>query len=128
MENSNNSNDFDNMIESLKEKRLKLNQSSSFDEIAILWQQIKEIYSQSSKIVEDISKELSQLDSQQIQNSEEIVDLKFSDALKQMEELSNQIKTVSITQIPSLIKKISVLKTFCLNKLEEEKVKMEEII
>lgn len=125
---------FETMIEALKENRQKLNQSNSFDEISQLWHEIKETYSKCSKVVEDIAKQVSELDVAQSNanesSAEQTLDyssLSFSNALNKMQELSNEVKTVSITEIPSLIKQMHELKMFCLKKLEEEKVKMEEV-
>ncbi len=117
---------FEAMIESLKENRQKLNQSNSFDEISVLWHQIKETYSQCTKVVDNIAQELSLLEGQQFE-ADGLDELKFSDALKKMQELSEKVKAVSITEVPGLIKQMQTLKMFCLNKLEEEKVKMEEV-
>lgn len=117
---------FDSMIEALKANRQKLNQSNSFDEITQLWHKIKETYSECSKIIEGVSKELNELDEPSDVPSD-LKDMKFSDALARMEKISAEIKTVSISKMPELVKEIYALKTFCLNKLETEKVKMEEV-
>lgn len=122
---------FEAMIELLKANRVKLNQSNSFEETSQLWQEIKHLHAQCAKTVEDVSWQLTTLEGENFAanyiESLDIENLKFSEALKQLEDLTQKSKTISITQIPELIKQMQALKIFCFNKLNQEKLKMEEV-
>jgi exonuclease VII small subunit len=121
---------FEEMIELLKINRAKLNQSNSFEETTQLWEEIKKTYNQCSNVLKTVHQEISLLETQTPNDDihdQENTTLKFSEALKKLEALTETSKTIPITQIPDLIKQMEKLKNFCFNKLNEEKLKMEEI-
>lgn len=121
----------ENLIEEIKENRAKLNQATSFDEITICWQNLKNAYEKCSTIVNDVAADLAKLDSIEtqisVEDQEKLDAMPFSAALARMEEISAQIKTATISDMPKLMQEMQLMKTFCFKKLDQEKIKMEEI-
>jgi|GEM_PF-3786809 len=121
----------ENLIEEIKELRAKLNQAVSFDEVTNCWQNLKKTYEKCSKMVEKVETDLAKLDENKQELTEEQVkefeQMSFSIALAKMDEIAYKIKTATISEIPDLMSKMQILKIFCFKKLDEEKIKMEEI-
>lgn len=118
-------NNFENKIELLKEKRSKLNQSNSFDEISVLMKEIRELYTECTLILEDVSSKLANLEAS-TRVLQPLDNMKFSQAMDKMYELSEEIKTISVSSFPELIARMYALKAFCFDKLDKEKINMEE--
>lgn len=121
---------FEEKISQLKEMRAELVRSDSFDRITELWSAVKKTYAECSAIVEDVEKQLQDLDVPDNLGDAltlELESMKFADAMQEMQQLSEEVKNVSFSKMPELIARIQVLKAFCFRKLAEEKVKMEEI-
>jgi len=116
---------FEQKIDELKEKRKQLNQLDSFDEITKVWQEIKKIHESCEVFLKNISSDLEKLESNE--QTESAKDLKFNVAFERINQIVEKIATSDIEEIPALIKEMKSLKNFCLQKLEAQKVDMEEI-
>jgi len=114
---------FEEKLSELKDNRAKLNQANSFDEITSLWKQVKTAYENCSSELEKINEELSK----NSESTDSLEQISFSDALNEMQKISEKIKTESISNISEMIKKMQILKDFCLKELEKEKIQMEKI-
>jgi hypothetical protein len=115
---------FEQMILDLESNRKKLQESDSFEEISNVWGEIKKTHEECSKHLSVIESSIRDITSE---DSNDDVDLSFGQALKEMEEISNNIENTPISDLVDKIKRINTLKCFCLKKLEEQKANMEEI-
>lgn len=116
---------FEESVKSLKEKRSNLQEAESFEKITSIWKEIKEIHGSCSKKLGEVKEKMEKLE----ENSEstEELDLTFPQAIKEMEEISASIENTSISNFPEKIKRMQDLKSFCLKRLEEQKINMEEV-
>jgi len=116
---------FEKIVEDINQKRKTLSSSNSFDEIISTWQNIKSNHKECEKILNDISKQIISLEN--IEKDENLnLTISFSEAFNEMKILSEKIKNAPILELPELIKRLQILKNFCMNKIEQETIKIEE--
>lgn len=117
--------EFETLIARIKENRAKLSVSDSFKEIGELWEKIKKDHTECAKILSEITEQIKNIEKNEKTEAAKNVD--FDKAMKRMEALCQEVKTVSINKIAGLITEMQQLKGFCLQQLETEKVKMETV-
>lgn len=114
----------ENLLNYLNEQKKILNNSDSFDEIIETWKKIKETHQKCETKIADISKKIDQIDEN---INQEILEVSFQNAYKEMKDISEKIKTCNMEEIIPMIERIKILKNFCFKKLEQEQIEIEEI-
>lgn len=118
---------FEELISDLKEKRTKLQQSDSFDEMTQIWKNLKEINAKCEVFLKDVSKEIENLENKEEKDFSDLGEIKFAEALNEINQISQNIEMAPICKIPEMLKRMQKLKSFCAHRLEEQRVNMEEM-
>ena len=116
---------FEKTLLNLSANRKKLSESSNFEEIKELWKVIEKEYNFCIKKIQEIESEINHIES--IESDQESLNLTFSQAMEEILLNLKNAETAEAEELPSLIKKINHLKSFCFNLLNQEKANIREI-
>lgn len=118
---------FESKINKLVENRKLLNNSDNFQEISKIWAEIKLIYEDCKNEINEIKLNLNKLNLENSSENAQNLEISFEDAYKEIIEITEKLKTVSVSEISRYIERLILLKNKCLIILKEEKAKIEEV-